>query len=107
MAICLAFALYDSDQLFSRTLIAELNGLSDRPWMQTSKSRQVDEAWLSRQLRPYGVQPRTIRIDGPQGKGYLMEDFRETFRRYIPKSELDALRAEVAPAVPPAPPACS
>ena len=75
--------------------------------MHTTKSRQIDESWLSRQLRPYGVQPRTIRIDGPQGKGYLMEDFRETFRRYIPKSEFDALRAEVAPALPPAPPACS
>jgi hypothetical protein len=33
----------------------------------------------------------------------LREDFRETFCRYIPKSELDALRAECEPAVPSAP----
>ncbi len=101
--ICVAFILSESDRLFSRTLIAELNHLSDRPWRQTSKSRQIDEAWLSRQLRPYGVQPRNIRIEEVQAKGYLMEDFRETFCRYIPKSELDALRAECVPAAPPAP----
>jgi hypothetical protein len=27
----------------------------------------------------------------------LKEDFREAFRRYIPRSELDALRTEAAP----------
>jgi hypothetical protein len=73
------------------------------PWRETSKSRQIDEAWLSRQLRPYGVQPRNIRIEEVQAKGYLMEDFRETFCRYIPRSELGALRAECVPAAPPAP----
>jgi len=99
--ICVAFILSNSDRLFSRTIIEGLNNLSDRPWRPTSKSKVVDESWLSRQLRPYGVQPRTFRINGVQAKGYLSEDFRETFRRYIPKSEIDALRAEFEPAVPP------
>ena len=30
-----------------------------------------------------------------QAKGYLEKDFTETFRRYISKSDLDALTAEV------------
>ena len=100
--ICVAFALYDTDRLFRRTIIEELNDLSDRPWRQAIKSKQADEAWLSRQLRPYSVQPRNIRIEEVQAKGYLKEDLLDTFRRYIPKSELDALREEALPAVPPA-----
>lgn len=31
-------------------------------------------------------------------KGYLAEDFEEVFRRYIPPSEIEALRAELAAA---------
>ena len=99
--ICVAFILSKSDRLFSRNIIEELNHLPDRPWRLTTKSKGIDESWLSRQLRPYGVQPRTFRISGVQAKGYLREDFRETFCRYIPKSEIDALRAESQPAVPP------
>jgi hypothetical protein len=101
--IFVTFVLYQSDRLFSRTIITELNDLPDRPWKPTNKSRVIDEAWLSRQLRPYGVQPRNLRINHVQAKGYLREDFRETFRRYIPKSEMEELHAEAELAVSPAP----
>jgi len=33
----------------------------------------------------------TIRIGEEKAKGYLQEDFLETFRRYITKSDLDLL----------------
>ena len=33
-------------------------------------------------------------IEGTAAKGYLKEDLWEVFRRYIPKSEIEALRAE-------------
>jgi len=33
-----------------------------------------------------------------QAKGYLEEDFEQTFRRYIPRTEMEALRAELAAA---------
>ena len=42
-----------------------------------------------------GIRPRTIRIGDQVAKGYLQEDFLDTFRRYIPKSEVDALKAEM------------
>jgi hypothetical protein len=50
--------------------------------------------WLSQQLKPYGIKPRNMWVNGEQGKGYELEDFRETFRRYIPRAELEALKAE-------------
>ncbi len=36
-----------------------------------------------------------MRIGGALAKGYLFEEFREVFRRYIPRAEVEALRAQV------------
>ncbi len=52
-------------------------------------------------MRPYGIRPKTIRIGETQAKGYVMEDCMDAFRRYIPRSELDALIADSKPADPP------
>src|SRR5439155_19232103 len=46
---------------------------------------------VDQKLRPYGIRPMTIRIGEEKAKGYLQEDFLETFRRYITKSDLDLL----------------
>ena len=53
-------------------------------------------------MRLYGIRPNNIWIDDIQAKGYLEKDFTETFRRYISKSDLDALAAEVERRRPPA-----
>ena len=29
-------------------------------------------------------------------KGYLLEDFKETFRRYVPRAEYEAFKADLA-----------
>ena len=53
--------------------------------------REINELWLSQQLRPYGIRPRTIRLGDQTAKGYTKEDFAEVFRRYIPFSEIEAM----------------
>lgn len=88
------FAMHNADRLFSRTLVEGLDGFVDRPWMARRKRKQTTELWLAQQLRPYGVVPRSLRIDGARGKGYLEEDFKDVFRRYIPRAEVEALKAE-------------
>jgi len=88
-----------TDRMFTRTLVEGLNSRSSgRPWMELRNGQVITESWLAQQLRPYGIRPRTFRIAGSQAKGYLEEDCMETFRRYIPKSELEALLAESEPA---------
>jgi hypothetical protein len=91
------FALFinsGKDRLPTRDLVAGLNTyFSDRPWMDLRKGKEATEIWLSKQLRPYGISPRTHRFDGRLAKGYEQADFQEAFRRYIPNSEVDALRA--------------
>ncbi len=94
--ILMSFVLGEGDRLFSRTLVERLNGAGERPWMELRKGKGVTETWLAQQLRPYGVHSRTVRIGEQVAKGYMREDFQDVFKRYIPKSEVDALKAELA-----------
>jgi Protein of unknown function (DUF3631) len=83
-----------SDRLFTRTILERLNWKTDRPWGEMRKGKEVNDLWLARQLRPYGIRPRSIWIGGIQGKGYVWEDFEEVFRRYVPRSEVEAFTKE-------------
>src|SRR5205823_11440340 len=94
--IFLVYLLAKSDRIFSRELVAALAGCEDRPWGELRKGRPVTEMWLAQQLRPYGIKPRTIRVGELVAKGYLQEDFMDTFRRYIPKSEVESVRRDLA-----------
>lgn len=80
------------ERQFSREIVERLKGFGARPWV----GREVTERWLARQLRPYGVRPRTMRIGEEVAKGYCAGELTEVFRRYIPRSELEAVKAEWA-----------
>ena len=54
----------------------------------------ITEHWLARQLRPYGVRPKTIWMEERTAKGYVLEEMLDAFRRYVPRSEVDALRVQ-------------
>lgn len=95
--IFVLFALAHADRMFSRTLIEGLSGFGERPWLELRKGKATTELWLAHQLRRYGVHSRTLRIGEARGRGYLEEDFHEVFRRYIPKSEVDAFRESTNP----------
>jgi hypothetical protein len=92
------FALDETDRHFTRSLVAQLSHLTDRPWNEMRKGKQITEAWLSQCLRPYGVRSRTMRIGTQQAKGFFRVDLMEVFRRYLPKSELQALLTDQTPA---------
>jgi hypothetical protein len=83
--------------LFSRPAPFQLSafGISAfgfvRPWLELAQGKAITELWLARQLRPYGIRPRMMRTADRQARGYSRDDCMEAFRRYIPKSEKDAL----------------
>lgn len=93
--IFVVFILAKRDRVFTRELVEGLQGREDRPWVELRRGKLVTQMRLAQQLRAYGIRPRTIRIGDQVAKGYLEEDFMDTFRRYIPKSEVDALKAEM------------
>jgi hypothetical protein len=93
--IYLAFVYAKVERMFSRDLVKALSSYTDRPWVELRRGKALTETWLAQQLRPYGVKPKTIRIGEELGKGYVQEEMLETFRRYIPKPELEAFMAEM------------
>jgi hypothetical protein len=97
------FGRWNTDRLFSRTLVQGLNLSTDRPWKEMNKGREINELWLAARLRPYGVRPKSIWIGDVVGKGYLIEDFAEVFRRYIPEAEVRAELERLAGPNDPAP----
>jgi hypothetical protein len=93
--IYLAFIYAKAERMFSRDLVRELSGYTDRPWVELRRGKALTETWLAQQLRPYGIKPKTIRIGDDMAKGYVQEEMLETFQRYIPKTELEAFMAEM------------
>jgi putative DNA primase/helicase len=93
--IFVTFRYSGHERIFSRTLIEALARRTDRPWLDLAKGRKITELWLSQRLRPYGIRPRNIWIDGHQSKGYVEEDFHGAYKRYVPRSEVESFRAEI------------
>jgi len=78
-------------------LVERLNAYAGRPWKDLLRGKPIDDRWLARQLSPYGIRPRNLRIDGAQEKGYCQEDMIDTVRRYVPKAEVQSLLDELKP----------
>ena len=83
----------NTERMFTRTLLAGLNRFVERPWTELTRGKEITDQILARVLRPYAVYPRTFWIEGASAKGYAKSDFEEVFKRYIPRSEIDALLA--------------
>jgi len=96
MDIAAMFIIADVDRLFSREIVGVLDLKPDRPWGELRRGGKLNESWLATQLRPYGIRPGTMRIGDQVAKGYLLEDFKETFRRYVPRAEYEAFKADLA-----------
>jgi putative DNA primase/helicase len=83
------------ERLFTRTMAEWLSVLEDRPWAALKKGKGVTGQWLAQQLQGYGIRPKTMRMGEDRAKGYEAGDFREVFRRYIPKGDLEVYKAEL------------
>jgi putative DNA primase/helicase len=78
-----------TDKLPSSNLAESLAAIEGRPWAEWGKHRKpISPNQLANQLRRFGVSPRTIRIGDETLRGYVFEDFREAFERYLPKPPL-------------------
>ena len=92
--IFIVFTLQKVDRMTTQSLLAGLTSFGTRPWNESTSGKPSTDLWLAQQLRPYGVKPRNLRIGDQVLRGYLRDDLLDVFRRYIPQSELDSLRAE-------------
>jgi hypothetical protein len=75
------FAKSGAERMFSATVAGALRLLAERPWSGAANRNglSIDEAWLGRQLRRFGVRSKTLRIGEERAKGYELRDFADAF----------------------------
>lgn len=80
-----AFKDAAADRMFSKSLVESLVAMSDRPWneIRGKSQKPITENWLAHRLRGFGVSPKTLRIGSDRAKGYELQDFQDSFGRYL------------------------
>src|SRR5262249_14310588 len=71
------------DRISTAEYLAELIAMSDAPWKEYKRGRELSARDFADLLRPYKIYPTTIWIDGRQSKGYYTADFHDAFSRYL------------------------
>ena len=80
------FTAESTDRLPSSKLAELLVAIEGRPWAEWGKHRKaISTNQLANQLRRFGISPRVVRVGDETARGYLLEDFREAFSRYLPE----------------------
>jgi len=68
----------------SGEMVQALCSLEGRPWQDWGKGRPMTTNQLARQLAPFGVKPKTMRVGKEQpSKGYERSAFNDAFARYL------------------------
>jgi hypothetical protein len=81
-------AIFDSigdDKISSADLLEKLKEIETSPWADWGKGKGLTVNGLSRLLKPFGVCPRTVRLEDRTAKGYLRESFIDSWERYLPR----------------------
>jgi hypothetical protein len=71
-----------AERRLSRELVEALVRIEDRPWSRARRGGPIDELWLAKELRVYGIGPRLIRTADGVGRGYERGDFSDVFGHY-------------------------
>jgi hypothetical protein len=78
-----------ADRLPSNELADALAVIEGRPWVEWGRHRKpISANQLAQQLRRFGIGPHVIRIGDQTARGYLLDDFKEAFSRYLPVTPL-------------------
>jgi hypothetical protein len=77
-------SIFEGEQeLPSKAILDRLQGLPESPWGDLH-GKPLDERGLAKQLRAYGVKPKTIRTGAGTPRGYSRADLEDEWRRYLP-----------------------
>ncbi len=90
-AIRQVFEDADTERLATEEMLNALLACDDAPWPGwweadiKNGNLRGPSAKLARMLKPFGIQPGTIRLpDGTTPKGYKRESFQDAWERYLP-----------------------
>jgi Protein of unknown function (DUF3631) len=71
-------------RISSEDLAKALGEMIERPWPEWSKGRPITQRQIARLLKPFGIQPRLLRIEEKVSRGYDKDDnsFLDACSRY-------------------------
>jgi hypothetical protein len=90
------FVEYGVEKMFSRSVVYCLRG--EGQWIASPffSGKALTELLLAQALRPYGIRPVNIRVGEEVNRGYRIDDFKNSLRRYVPRMDVDARLKEMA-----------
>lgn len=78
------FTQTGKERLFSSDLMEALYRLEESPWDVWNKGKPITTRQLSKLLGGFGIRPSDIRIGVTVRKGYTLDKFEDSFKRYLP-----------------------
>ena len=74
--------------MFSAILVEYLIGIEERPWCEWKRGQPMTANSLAKLLKPFGVKSKQIRVGDQSKKGYSLESFEDSFKRYLPEDPI-------------------
>jgi len=74
----------NAETLSSERLVVSLGYMEERPWPEWKRGKPITVRQLATLLKPFGVKPKQLWIEGRNERRYTIEDFSDAFERYIP-----------------------
>ena len=68
----------------SEELAKRLADDKDSPWSEWRRGKPLSPRSLASLLKPFGIKPKQVKVDGVNRRRYRFEDFEDTFSRYVP-----------------------
>jgi putative DNA primase/helicase len=73
----------DRDKVSTADLIMLLCNDEEKPWVTFNQGKPITPRQVARRLREYGIHSHTIRNGVDTAKGYIIDQFTESFSRYL------------------------
>jgi hypothetical protein len=73
----------EGDALRTAVIIDRLCAIEDHPWATASKGKAITAELLAKKLKPFSVKPKQYWVDGKKERGYLLNDLKDPFHRYL------------------------
>ncbi|CAO1659123.1 DUF3631 domain-containing protein [Salinicola sp. NYA28a] len=72
-----------ADRIFTADLTEALWADGEAPWNTWNRGKPITARQVAAKLGGFGIKSREVRIGALHKKGYLLEDFRDAFKRYL------------------------
>jgi hypothetical protein len=80
------------DRISSKDLVRALHDMEESPWNRLGRGEGIDMAYLARTLKPFGIGPGQVKIEGFNTRGYQRDHFAEAWARYLPPGKASCPR---------------